>query len=289
VTAPIALVTCAQLAGGEDAQELDAALSALGMQSTWQVWNDPAVDWPALGLAILRSTWDSPGDRRAFLAWAESVPRLANAVDVVAWNSDKRYLGDVAAAGIPVVPSEWSDPGEPVNLPTGEFVVKPSVGAGSRGVGRFGPDAHAAARSHAAALHDAGRVVMVQPYLADVDTSGETALIYFDGAFSHAVRKAPMLPEATVHDVGPDGTAGIVVPERITTHRADPDELRLGARVMALLRGRFGADLLYARVDVIPTPYGPVVLELELIEPSLHFRYDQDAAARFAASVSRRL
>jgi len=289
VTAPIALVTCAQLAGGEDAQELDAALSALGMQSTWQVWNDPAVDWPALGLAILRSTWDYPGDRRAFLAWAESVPRLANAVDVVAWNSDKRYLGDVAAAGIPVVPSEWSDPGEPVNLPTGEFVVKPSVGAGSRGVGRFGPDAHAAARSHAAALHDAGRVVMVQPYLADVDTSGETALIYFDGAFSHAVRKAPMLPEATVHDVGPDGTAGIVVPERITTHRADPDELRLGARVMALLRGRFGADLLYARVDVIPTPYGPVVLELELIEPSLHFRYDQDAAARFAASVSRRL
>jgi len=253
------------------------------------VWNDPAVDWPALGLAILRSTWDYPGDRRAFLAWAESVPRLANAVDVVAWNSDKRYLGDVAAAGIPVVPSEWSDPGEPVNLPTGEFVVKPSVGAGSRGVGRFGPDGHAAARSHAAALHDAGRVVMVQPYLADVDTSGETALIYFDGAFSHAVRKAPMLPEATVHDVGPDGTAGIVVPERITTHRADPDELRLGARVMALLRGRFGADLLYARVDVIPTPYGPVVLELELIEPSLHFRYDQDAAARFAASVSRRL
>ena len=198
MTAPIALVTCAQLAGGEDAQELDAALSALGMQSTWQVWNDPAVDWPALGLAILRSTWDYPRDRRAFLAWAESVPRLANAVDVVAWNSDKRYLGDVAAAGIPVVPSEWSDPGEPVNLPTGEFVVKPSVGAGSRGVGRFGPDAHAAARSHAAALHDAGRVVMVQPYLADVDTAGETALIYFDGAFSHAVRKAPMLPEATV-------------------------------------------------------------------------------------------
>ena len=289
MTAPIALVTCAQLAGGEDAQELDAALSALGMHSTWQVWNDPAVDWPALGLAILRSTWDYPGDRRTFLAWAESVPRLANAVDVVAWNSDKRYLGDVAAAGIPVVPSEWSDPGEPVNLPTGEFVVKPSVGAGSRGVGRFGPDAHAAARSHAAALHDAGRVVMVQPYLADVDTSGETALIYFDGAFSHAVRKAPMLPEATVHDMAPDGTAGIVVPERITTHRADPDELRLGERVMALLRGRFGADLLYARVDVIPTPYGPVVLELELIEPSLHFRYDQDAAARFAASVSRRL
>ena len=264
-----------------------------GIHAVPAVWSDASVDWASADAVLIRSCWDYHLRHAEFLSWIGRLERAQvrvwNSPRLLRWNSDKRYLGDVAAAGIPVVPSEWSDPGEPVNLPTGEFVVKPSVGAGSRGVGRFGPDAHAAARSHAAALHDAGRVVMVQPYLADVDTSGETALIYFDGAFSHAVRKAPMLPEATVHDVGPDGTAGIVVPERITTHRADPDELRLGARVMALLRGRFGADLLYARVDVIPTPYGPVVLELELIEPSLHFRYDQDAAARFAASVSRRL
>jgi hypothetical protein len=156
-------------------------------------------------------------------------------------------------------------------------------------VGRFGPDAHAAARSHAAALHDAGRAVIVQPYLADVDSAGETALIYFDGAFSHAVRKAPMLPEATVHDVAPDGSTALVVPERITAHRPGPGELQVGGRVMALLRRRFGGDLLYARVDVVPTPAGPVVLELELIEPSLYLPHDQDAAARFAATVSRRL
>jgi hypothetical protein len=289
VTGSIALVTCAQLAEGEDAQALGPALSALGMRSCWQVWDDPAVDWSAFDLAVLRSTWDYPADRHRFVAWAESVPRLANAVDVVAWNSDKRYLRDVVAAGVPVVPSEWSDPGEPVDLPIGEFVVKPSVGAGSRGVGRFGPGGHAAARSHVAALHDIGRAVMVQPYLADVDTAGETALIYLDGAFSHAVRKAAMLSEVTVHDVAPDGPTGLFVPERITSHRPDPEELGLGGRVMALLRERFGGDLLYARVDVVPTPGGPVVLELELIEPSLFLQYDQDAAARFAAAVRRRL
>jgi hypothetical protein len=289
VTGSIALVTCGQFADGEDAHVLGSALSALGMQPSWQVWNDPAVDWSAFDLAVLRSTWDYPGNRGGFLGWAGRVPRLANAADVVVWNSDKTYLRDVAAGGVAVVPTEWSDPGEPVDLPDCEFVVKPSVGVGSRGVGRFGPGAHAAARSHATALHDAGRAVMVQPYLADLDTAGETALIYLDGAFSHAVRKAPMLPEDTVHDLAPDGPTGLFVSERITSHRPGPDELLLGEQVMALLRGRFGRDLLYARVDVVPTPAGPVVLELELIEPSLFFQYDPDAAARFAVAVSRRL
>lgn len=289
VTGSIALVTCAQLPAGEDAHLLGPALSALGLRSSWQVWNDLAVDWSSFDLAVLRSTWDYPGDRRGFLEWARSMPRLANPEGVVAWNSDKRYLREVAAAGVPVVPTDWSDPGEPVPLPGGEFVVKPSIGAGSRGVGRFGPGAHAAARSHAAALHDAGRAVMVQPYLADVDIAGESALIYLDGAFSHAVRKAPMLAEATVHDVTPSGSTGLVVPERITSLRPGPDALDLGECVMDLLRERFGRDLLYARVDVVPAPGGPVVLELELIEPSLHFQYDPDAAARFAAAISGRL
>lgn len=289
MTGSIALVTCAQFPDGEDAQVLGPALRALGMRSSWQVWDDPAVDWAGFDLAVLRATWDYPGDRHGFLDWTGRVPRLANPADVVAWNSDKTYLRDVAAAGVPVVPTEWSDPGEPIELPTREFVVKPSVGAGSRGVGRFGPGEHAAARSHASVLHDAGRTVMVQPYLPDVDIAGETALIYLDGSFSHAVRKASMLPEATVHDLAPDGQTGLFVPERISVHPPDPDQLRLGDQVMALLRARFGGELLYARVDVVRAPEGPVVLELELVEPSLYLQYDQDAAARFAAAVSRRL
>lgn len=130
MTDSIALVTCAHFADGDDAHLLGPALRALGLQPSWQTWNDPTVDWAAFDLAVLRSTWDYPADHDGFRAWAGRVPRLANPVDVIAWNSDKTYLRDLAAAGVPIVPTEWSDPGEPVDLPAGEVVVKPSVGAG---------------------------------------------------------------------------------------------------------------------------------------------------------------
>ncbi len=240
-------------------------------------------------LAVVRSTWDYTSDRDAFVAWSRGVPRLANPGDVLAWNTDKTYLRDLVAAGVPVVPTTWSDPGEPVEVPGGEVVVKPSIGAGSNGAGRFGHDRHDGARTHAAALHDSGRTVMVQPYLADVDSAGETAMIYFDGVFSHAIRKAPMLAPAAANDLSPGLSTGLFRPERITARRPDLDERAVGERVVGEIRKRFGADLLYSRVDVLPSAHGPVVIEVELTEPSLFLEHDESAAARLAAAVSRRL
>jgi len=290
VTATIAFATCAELpAGDEDSQRLEAALNAAGSTGSWQVWNDPEVDWAGFDLVVVRSTWDYTIDRDAFIGWARRVPRLANPGDVLAWNTDKTYLRDLAAAALPVVPTGWSNPGDPVELPGGELVVKPSVGAGSNGAGRFDAESHDAARTHAAALHDAGRTVMVQPYLADVDTAGETALIYFDGSFSHAIRKAPMLGQGTVNELSPGLSTGLFVPERITARRPDAAELAVGEQVLAEIRKRFGADLLYTRVDLLPGVDGPVVIELELTEPSLFLQDDEGAAARLAAAVSRRL
>ena len=290
VTGSIALATCAQLpAGDEDSQRLVEALGAIGVAASWHAWSDPHVEWPAFDLVVVRSTWDYTIDREAFVAWARAVPRLANPAEVLAWNTDKTYLRDLAAAGLPVVPTAWSEPGDPVELPTGEFVVKPSIGAGSNGAGRFGDGTHDVARKHAASLHDAGRTVMVQPYLADVDTVGETALIYLDGAFSHAVRKAPMLAQSAVNELSPGLSTGLFVPERITSRPPDPDELAVGEQVLAEIRRRFGGDLLYTRVDVLPSPAGPVVIELELTEPSLFLEHDEAAATRVAAAVSRRL
>jgi hypothetical protein len=191
----VVIATCAELpAGDADSSALVGALERRGVTARLQVWNDPALSW-AGDLVIIRSTWDYTSDRDAFLAWARAVPRLQNPAEVIAWNSDKTYLRDLADAGVPVVPTAFVAPGEPARLPTaGEFVVKPSVGAGSMGAGRFDPDSAGAARTHVAALHDAGRTVLVQPYVSDVDTAGETALIYVDGRFSHAIRKAAMLP-----------------------------------------------------------------------------------------------
>lgn len=283
----VLLATCADLpTGDEDAALLDAALTARGLEPRWSVWDDPAVDWTA-GPTVLRSTWDYTGRREEFLAWTRRVPRLANPPAVVAWNSDKTYLRDLAEAGIAIVPTEWVEPGRPVPLPVaGEYVIKPSVGAGSRGAGRFTPDRADAARTHAQALHDAGRVVLLQPYLADVDRVGETALVYVDGRYSHAVTKGAMLPETAANPL--DLAAGeLFVEERILPADASPAERGLGEQVIGYVRERFG-DQLYCRVDLLPTPDGPVVIELELTEPSLFLDRADGAADRFADAIAAR-
>jgi len=286
----VALATCSDFpAGDEDAAALNAALAAAGVDSRWQVWNDPDVDWTR-SLVVLRSTWDYTLHHDGFLAWTRSVPRLVNAADVVEWNSDKVYLRDLAAAGVAIVPTEFAAPGDAVPIPaSGEFVVKPSVGAGSRGTGRFDASTSGAAEdaaAHAAALHEAGRTVLVQPFLADVETLGETALIYLDGEFSHAVNKASLLPVSAVHGLHDDA---LYVEEMMTPHEVTQAELAAGAQVIDVLADRFGAHQLYTRVDLLPTPDGPRLVELEVTEPSLFLSFDDGAADRFAAAIARRV
>jgi glutathione synthase/RimK-type ligase-like ATP-grasp enzyme len=278
------LVTCADLpSGDEDADLLLTALESRGIQARWVVWDDPAVQWGS-ALAVVRSTWDYTMRRGAFLRWAQAVPRLANPADVIAWNSDKTYLRDLADAGVPIVPTTWAAPGRAVRLPgVAEFVVKPSVGAGSRGAGRFTPDRLADAQEHVHQLHAQGCTVMVQPYLADVDSAGETALIYFGGEFSHAIRKGPMLPDGVVH---PHLSHALYVEEVITPRAPSEGELAVGSKAISAMRERWGRDLLYARVDLLPSPDGPVVIELELAEPSLFLAHAAGAADRFAIAIA---
>ncbi|SHG83028.1 hypothetical protein SAMN05443575_2881 [Jatrophihabitans endophyticus] len=283
---PVLLATCADLpAGDEDAPALTAALADAGLDARWAVWSDPEVTWDA-ALVVLRSTWDYHAKRDDFLRWVDSVPRLHNAADVVRWNTDKTYLRDLAAAGVPTVPSSFAAPGDEPALPDAdEIVVKPSVGAGSRGAGRFARAAGEQALAHAAELQAAGRTVVVQPFLAGVDTTGETALLYFDGAFSHAIRKGPMLRPDFVHPV--DGPS-LYVEENITARTPEPAELAVGEAALAAMQDRFGGRPLYARVDLLPTPDGPLVTELELTEPSAFLGHDDAAPARFAAAVAAR-
>jgi glutathione synthase/RimK-type ligase-like ATP-grasp enzyme len=186
----VLLATCAELPDGdEDATLLSRALAAHGIEVRWCVWTDPGVDWDA-GLVVLRSTWDYTVDRSAFLDWVSSLARVENSAHVVRWNTDKLYLRDLSDAGVPTVATAFAPPGAAPEFDpeVWEFVVKPSVGAGSRGVGRFTADRLEFARRHVDELHAVGRTALVQPYLDAVDAVGETALIYFDGEFSHAVR-----------------------------------------------------------------------------------------------------
>jgi hypothetical protein len=257
------------------------------------VWDDPAVDWSGFDLAVLRSTWDYPPRRGEFVAWATSVPRLANPPEVVSWNTDKRYLVELSLADLPVVPTSWLAPDDAGQLPAdGEWVVKPAVGAGGRYCGRYrldDPEHRRLARDHVARLQGMGRLAMLQPYLPAVDTYGETALLFIadphrgDLVYSHAIRKGPML-------TGPDREGQeLYRPEQISERVPSASELAIARRVVAEVPG--GSDrLLYARVDLIPGPDGrPLLVELELTEPSLFLGHDAGAAHRFAAAIAARV
>lgn len=276
----IALVT-AREAGtlDPDMEPLLAALRAEGAAAEPVIWDDPAVDWGRYSLAVLRSTWDYSRRRPEFLAWAERTERLvriANRAAMVRWNTDKHYLRDLAEKGIPVIPSHYIEPADAIRFPfAGEFVVKPTVGAGSMDVARHaGPGP--AAEEHVRRLQQAGRGVLVQPYLDRVDQAGETALVFLGGTFSHAIRKGPMLGPAR------EVVGGLYLKEDIRAREASAAEIELGRRTLKAVP----EPLLYARVDVIPGPDGqPVVLELEATEPSLFFPYAPGSAARYARAI----
>ncbi|WP_433217281.1 ATP-grasp domain-containing protein [Dactylosporangium sp. CS-047395] len=283
--ARVALVTCADLPELDpDDRALLPALAALGIAAEPAIWDAGDVDWAGYDLVVVRDTWDYAKRREQFLRWARSVPRLANPAAVIEWNTDKRYLRELAAAGIPVVPTTWVEPGDAfVPEGRGEIVVKPAVSAGSIDTGRYDLMTQApAAAAHVRRLQEDGRVVMIQPYLDAVDTAGETALLFIDGAFSHAIRKGAIL-------TGPYEEGGLLYQnENISAREPSAQEHALAARVLAALPGGAGT-LLYTRVDLLPSPDGPVVIEVELTEPSLFFGFADGSADRFAAAVARRL
>lgn len=294
MTAALALVSARAARGlDEDMPPLLAACAAAGVHAEIADWDDRGVDWARFDAALLRSAWDYAERLPQFLAWVErtaALTMLLNPLPVVRWNSDKHYLRELAHAGLPVVPTTFVEPGADapqllreflVQQSAPELVVKPAVGAGSRGTRRHPRGATTEILAHLDQLLAARRSVMLQPYLEGVDAHGETALVFIAGRFSHAVRKGPLLP------AGGLATAGLFAPEEISVRPPDAAEHALAQRVLAQLP--FG-ELLYARVDLIRDgAHLPCVLELELSEPSLFLAYAPAAAARLVSATLARL
>ena len=258
---------------------LDAS-HARGIDAAINVWDDPDVTWADFDLVVVRSCWDYMARREEFLAWAAAVPHIANPADVLAWNTDKAYLRQLADAGVPVIPTQWNvTPGDDLG-PYTEWVVKPSISAGSRDTARWTSpgDVHA----HSAELQAAGRTAMVQPYIASVDDEGETAILSIGGQFSHAICKAALLLPGEGVQQDRDGREVISAREPTTT------QLEVAEAALAAIEPAMGApvDLLYSRVDLLTGPDGqPMVIELELTEPSLFLHTDPGAAARLVAAA----
>ncbi|MFJ6660285.1 RimK family alpha-L-glutamate ligase [Streptomyces sp. NPDC091377] len=283
--ARIALVTSrpgADVVADPDLPVLLEALRAAGAEAQGVAWDDPDVDWGGFDLAVIRSTWDYSWRAAEFLDWAERcgrATRLANPAQIVRWNVDKRYLGDLAAAGIPTVPTRYLAPGEPADLPDGhEYVVKPTSGAGARLAARYTPDRHATAVRQLERMHADGFTAMIQPYVDAIDTTGERALVFYGGTLRHAIRKGPVLARGTAYDERKVPHPGV---EPWTPTGA---ERTLAERALAAVPGASG--LLYARVDLVDGADGePCVMELELVEPHLFLDLHPGSVEPIAAAM----
>lgn len=264
----------------EDEQPLLAALAARGLEARMAAWDDPREDWDERVPVVIRSTWGYYREIEAFRAWVVRVAAagpLWNPMHVVLANVHKSYLGELARAGHPVVPTAFLGRGSRVRLADvarehgwRDVVVKPTVSGGSFGTLRVSLDDPARGEAHLAALL-AAREVMVQPYLRSVEGSGERALVWIDGEFTHAVRKSPRF-------IGQE--------EQVSEALAiEADELALGRAVLA----PYARELLYGRVDVARDERGqPCIMELELVEPSLFLVQHPPALERLADGIARR-
>ena len=296
----IALATSIAAAGlDEDMAPLLEACRCAGMQACAPAWDDATVSWGRFDAVLIRSTWDYTEHTEEFLRWCEQASKatlLLNPLAVLSWNTDKHYLSELATAGIPTVPSVFVEPEHDAlpalqeylaSHPDREFVVKPAISAGARDTQRYSPEQEFAAASHVARMLDAGRSVLIQPYLASVDRHGETGLIYFDGRFSHAIRKgALLLPDHPAAQT-PHATGDIQAREPAR------DELLLAEQALIAAGDLLGLDqpMAYARVDLIRDDAGnPCLLELELTEPSVFFaQAPAGSADRFAGVLNARL
>ena len=290
----IGLATCSKLPDWEvDDRPLEDALRAAGATVHHPVWDDERFDFAALDACIIRTTWDYEHRREAFVGWAARTARQTrffNPPEVVAWNTHKSYLRDLAEAGIPSIPTVWVDRGRPIDLRTAlskhnwtRGFLKPVVGSTARATFRF--NVHDESLAAAQSFLDERLTcesMMVQPYLERVERFGEESIMLVDGEVTHAVRKTPVPGDYRVQDDFGATDAPI---------EPGPSESDLARRIMKMVAERFDVPpLLYGRVDLLRDAHGsPMLNELELVEPSFFFRHAPAAAERLAHSLLDRI
>lgn len=264
-----------------------APLGALGWRTDMVSWRAPAATLRAYDAVVIRSTWDYHEHGEAFLDALAAIEGagvpLHNPLALVRWNVRKTYLRDLAARGVPVVPTTWREqlaPGELADVMAAvgapEVVIKPVVSASAKGAFRL--DARSAReRAGDVEAYFANRALLAQPFVPAVVAEGEFSLMYFNGEHSHTILKTPKAGDFRVQEEhGGDIRA---VPTEPALHAA-------GRRALAAI----GEAPLYARADFVRTGDGEFALmELELIEPSLYFRTDPPSAERFARALHERM
>lgn len=267
-------------ANPDDAGLIDA-LGQLGLNPALCVWNDSTVDWSAYDAVLIRTIWDYFMHYPAYLGWLDHLDRLRvpafNDTALQRWNSDKRYLLELAGRGVDIVPTQVAsrnDLRDVLDPMTGQdVVVKPTVSATAwRAVKGTVDDA---LRRLVAELPDGD--YLVQPFVSEIAEAGEWSLLFFDGRYSHAVIKRPAAGDYRVQsDFG--GITKPAVPPA--------DVLAAAEKALAAVPYR---DHAYARVDGVVSDGSFLLMEIELIEPFLFLDTNPGSAERLAGVIARRL
>lgn len=292
----LALVTCRRIPDlTPDDRLLLEPLAAAGIRPHPVAWDDPRADWTAFDAVLVRSPWDYHIRPVAFRSWIErcdaSGVRLWNPAAVLRWNMHKRYLRDLARDGIPIVPTVWLDRAEPASLEAileregwSRAVVKPAISAGARRTRLVSIPQARSAQPLLLAMLGRGEV-LVQPFLEQLVTEGEWSLVFLGGAFSHAVLKRPAEGDFRVQE----RFGGVAA-----RAEAQPSLVWQAAAVLQALEDLWkpvgtSGDLLYARVDGVRDGERLLLVELEVLEPSLFLSLDPAAPERLTGAIAARL
>lgn len=283
----VALVTCEALPDlYEDDHLLVAALAAIGIPSVPAVWSDASIDWASFDALIIRSPWDYFERAAEFRVWLDAriagPVLLCNAPEILDWNFDKRYLQELARAGVAIVPTMFIARNDHADIAAlarargwNEIVVKPAIGGSAYRTYRFRvEDLGRYTADIAETLEDRG--LLVQPFLPEIQSEGELSLLFFDGVFSHAVCKRPKAGDYRVQfEFGGSDESVRVSDEHIAAARA------CVAHAPALP--------VYARVDGVVNDGTFLLMELEIFEPLMFLSHHPEAPARFARAIEKRL
>lgn len=261
---------------------LAAEARTIGAAVQAQPWEEIAPRDLGDAVVCLRSTWDYHKRSGEFRAWIGALgdhgARIVNPAATVLWNMDKAYLGALQERGVAIPETRWIAPGQMIDLPFllanagwERAVLKPRISATAYGT-------HLVTRESAldadqrTVLESGG--ALLQAFVPEIRSAGEMSLIYIDGRFSHAVQKRPAAGDFRVqHEFGGSVTAA----------EAGPALRDFGARALDAVPSGWT----YARVDLVPTGHGPLLMELELIEPDLFFTPGGEGAERLAAALLR--
>lgn len=259
-------------------QKLDAPLNQLGWSVDHVSWRDKQAKWSQYRAVIIRSTWDYQQDASAFvqvLADIENSSVLLNSLKIAQWNINKNYLREVEQKGAAIIPTLWPETfdftqvaGYFDHFNTTQLIIKPTISANSDNTFWLKKDRYKEQQS-LLEVSLQGRQLMVQPFVPEILEEGEYSLFYFAGNYSHSILKTPKSGDFRVQEEH----GGV-----LKSIQPSSDLLKAAETALATVPEK----TLYARIDLVAYQGHYLLMEIELIEPSLYFSFDDKAATRFA-------